>query len=241
MRIYVVILGVFLLLFTLLLGGCNMFSKQTASAKTDNKYIILVGASVGQGWQLSGLSARKNIENYTFESIAVWQFDKTEAINEVLIRPRRKFRLSLSYFKGYFKPSPVRPDLIIIKECAAYFPGDFEVYKELTIKWINQIRAAKIDVMLATVAPVTKERAQKQKGKIEGINEYNAWLRTYAQHESILLLDLAATLRSEAETGYLREDLTSGDGLHLNNQAYALLDNLLFETCLSNSNLERVK
>lgn len=241
MRIYVVISGVFLLLFTLLPEGCNMFNKQLASAKTDKKHVLLVGASVGQGWQLSGLPARKNIENYTFESVAAWQFDKTDAVDEILIRPRRKFRLSRSYFKGFFKPSPVRPDLVIIKECAAYFPGDFEVYKGLTIKWINQIRAAKIDVMLATVAPVTKEREQKQKGKIEGINKYNEWLRTYAQQEGIPLLDIAATLRSDAERGYLREGLTSGDGLHLNSQAYALLDNLLFETCLSNSNLEQVK
>lgn len=238
---HTVISGVFLLLFTLLSEGCNIFKQQAASAKTDKKHVILVGASVGQEWNLSKLPMRKKIDNFSFESIAVWQFDKTDAIDEVIMRPIRKFRISLSYFKGFFKPSPVLPDLIIIKECAAYFPGDFEVYKGLTIKWINQIKAAKIDVMIATVAPVTKERAQKQKGKIEGINEYNAWLRTYAQQEGIPLLDIAATLITDTETGYLREDLTSGDGLHLNSKAYAILDSLLFETRLANSDKKRVK
>lgn len=209
-------------------AGGNAAGEESMAKKTR---IILIGASVGQDWKLQEFTGRTKTEGFVFESVAAWQYDKTEAIEEVLMRPRRKFHPTKSYLKGFFKPSPAPVDVIILKECAAYFPGDMTRYKELMKKWVGMIRDARKEVMLATVAPVTGTRAAKQKGKIEAIREYNDWIRQYAKDENITLLDLEATLRKDPETRLLRDDLTSGDGLHLNAKAYGILDALLKDAC----------
>lgn len=193
----------------------------------DKKRIVLLGASVGKAWDLPSFPNRMKNDHYRFETVTAYQYDKTEALEEILMRPQRKFRLTRTYVQGFFKPSPPLPDTIILKECAAYFPGDLELYKELMKKWVTRIRDAKIQVILVTVVPVTQEHAEKKKGRIEAIREFNHWIREYAQTEKIPFLDLEAALRRDADTRFLKDDLTDGDGLHLNKKAYDLLDPLL--------------
>ena len=48
-------------------------------------------------------------------------------------------------------------------------------------EWVKRIKGAKIDVWVATAVPVTTARAEKTKGKIEGIREFNDWIREYAK------------------------------------------------------------
>jgi len=193
--------------------------------------VMLVGASVGQDWKLQELNERLPNPGYVFESVAVWQYDKTEALEEVLMRPKRKFHPTKTYLKGFFRPSPQPVDIVILKECAAYFPGDLALYKELMKKWVSMVRAAGKEVMIATVAPVTETRAAKQEGKIESILAFNDWARQYAAEQDITLLDLEAALRKGPETRFLKDELTSGDGTHLNRKAYDILDVLLKDTC----------
>ena len=215
------------------LTNCNMVeSKGTKEQEMANKKrILLLGASVGQTWNLKEFPQRSKNDNYIFESVAAWQYDKTEALEEILMRPKRKFRLTKNYIRGFFEPAPQMPDIIIIKECSAYFPGDLKQYKELMEKWVKRIKDANIEVWLATVVPVTTARADKTKGKIEGIREFNDWLREYARYESITLLDLEAALRKDAEARFLKDEFTSGDGTHLNKEAYDILDKVLLDTC----------
>ena len=223
---FLVLMGLFLL------SSCNA-SDNTIKGKsmTNKKRILLLGASVGRAWNLKEFPERIKNDNYTFESVAVWQYDKTEALDEILMRPKRKFRFTKSYIKGFFEPVPQLPDIIIIKECSAYFPGDLKQYKELMEKWVKRIKDAKIEVWLATAVPVTETRAGKQAGKIEGIRAFNDWLREYAKQENITLLDLEAALRKDAEARFLKDEFTSGDGTHLNKEAYDILDNVLLNTC----------
>ena len=227
-----------LLIAAIFVIGCNMSNDNAKKGQImgNKKRIILLGASVGKAWNLKEFPLRMKPDQYEFESIAFYEYDKTEALEEILIRPKRKFRLTKSYIKGFFAPSPQRPDVIIIKECAAYFPGDFITYTELMKKWAKRIRNANIEVVLATVVPVTPERNEKRKGQMESIREFNDWIREYAKEENIALLDLEAALRRDETGRFLREDLTSGDGLHLNTKAYDILDTLLRETLLRYSN-----
>jgi len=212
--------------------NANAASGNAKGEKMDKKLrIILVGASVGQDWKLQEFNKRMNTDDYVFESIAAWQYDKTEALEEVLMRPKRKFRPTKSYLKGFFEPSPIPVDIVILKECAAYFPGDTVQYKELMKKWVKMVRAAGKEVMLATVAPVTETRAAKQKGKIESIREFNDWIRQYAKDENITVIDLEAALRKDPQTRFLKDELTIGDGTHLNKKAYDILDVLLRDSC----------
>lgn len=195
----------------------------------NKKRIFLMGASVGKEWNLSKYPERMKTDQVFFESAAVYQYDKSEALEELLIRPKRRFHLTRTYLKGFFKPAPQLPDTIIIKECAAYFPGDLGQYKDLLKVWVKMIRDKKIEAVLATVVPVTREQAEKEPEKIGAIRKYNDWIREYANKENLLLLDLEYVVRTDDNNRFLKEEYSSGDGLHLNQKAYDMLDRLIQE------------
>jgi len=211
----------------LTMGVAFMINTTNATDNSNKKKITLIGASVGKEWELPQFPVREKLDGYEVESIAAYQYDKTEALQEVLMRPKRKFRLTRSYLTGFFKPAPQLPEVIILKECAAYIPGDLDSYQNLVKSWVGQIRGAQIGVVLSTVVPVTKKHAGTHPGRLEQILAYNDWVREYAGQERIQLLDLEAAVRTNDTERLLDEALTSGDGLHLNRAAYARLDRLL--------------
>jgi len=197
--------------------------------------VILLGASIGQEWNLPELPKRMNERRYTFEALQAWEYDKSEIVEETLMRPARKFRVTQSYLSGFFRPSPQPADMIILKECSSYFPSDMHRNKELMQRWVQEVKQKNIPVMLATVVPVTRERAQRGPGKQEGIREFNDWLRAYAQQQGLPVLDLEQALRTDNKERYLRDELTSGDGSHLNRKAYDILDKLLIDSISTQS------
>lgn len=203
------------------------FSEDMAASKT--RKILLLGASVGKAWNLTEWPGRVKNKKYSFESMAIYDFDKSQALEEILMRPKRKFRLTRTYLKGIFEAPLQKPDFIIIKECAGYFPGNFERYKELVKGWVLQCRAAGIKAIVTTVVPVTLEHAKTKPGRLEGIIAYNDWVKVYTKEIGIGCLDLETPLRVSEENRGLREDLTIGDGLHLNTMAYNILDKALLE------------
>lgn len=189
--------------------------------------ILLLGASVGNAWNLPEWPERMNSDKYAFEMIAYYEFDKSNAFEEIIMRPKRKFHLTRTYLRSLFKQAPQKPEIIIIKECAAYFPGDLDTYKTLIDKWVKRCLSVGIKPVLATVVPVTEEHAQRKPGRLEGILNYNDWIRSYAHQQNIGLLDLEANVRISDENRSLRPEFTKGDGLHLNRNAYDILDKLL--------------
>lgn len=193
-------------------------------------HVVLVGASIGQDWRLAGWPERALMPGFTAESVAAWQFDKAEAINELLMRPARKFRVTRTYLKSLFQPPPPKASIVILKECSSYFPGDLPAYRDSLRRWAEQIQASGARLVLATVVPVTRTRAARDAGKQESLVEFNRWIREFARQEGIALLDLEAALRVGDGNSYLRDDFTSGDGSHLNAAAYAVLDKTLSAT-----------
>ena len=138
-----------------------------------------------------------------------------------------------------------RPDVIILKECAVYFPGDLEKYKGLMKEWIADCRQAGVIPIPTTVVPVVRESGIVTLGKdliksiigrpisgkrLEEILQYNDWIKTYAINEKLKVLDLEAVVRISREDRSLRLDLHSGDGIHLNAAGYALLDKIVIPT-----------
>jgi GDSL-like Lipase/Acylhydrolase family len=200
-----------------------------------NVHLVLVGASIGQAWNLPGWPDRTKSTGVTAEAVAAWQFDKTEAVDEVLMRPARKFRPTRSYFRSLLQPPPQNPDIVVLKECSSYFPGNLRRYQSSVRSWTERLRARGVQVVVATVVPVTKARAGRDFGKQEAIVAYNRWLRQYALEQRLVLLDLETALRSDDSAGYLREEFAAADGSHLNARAYALLDQTLKATlCAAN-------
>jgi len=197
---------------------------------TKKKHVVLLGASVGHAWNIEGLPDRlAAARGYRFEYVGEYAFDKTEALRKILQRKEN------------------RPDAILIKECAAYFPGDLRRYQELLKEWVKECRKAKVIPIPTTVVPVisTKNKPMKDRLKdfiktllgrpttatqLEGIFQYNDWVREYAAQEGLTVLDLEAPLRTSQDDRSLRVDLHSGDGLHLNSTAYEILDTIVVPT-----------
>lgn len=198
-----------------------------APAASGRRHVVLLGASIGQGWKLSEWPARTRVTGVSAEALAAWQFDKSELLAEVLARPHLRFRPTRSFLRSLWSPPP-RADVIILKECSAYFPGDLPAYQRQVQRWVEEIRARNIVAVLATVVPITRARAAREPDKQRALMAFNDWVRGYARRSGIPLLDLAAALET-AGSGYLRDELAQSDGSHLNAQAYRILDRLLLE------------
>ena len=181
--------------------------------------IVLIGASIARGWQLDAFAARSGRSDVVLEYVGEYGFDKSKSLAAVLAR------------------GGDRPDVVILKECGAYFPGDQPAYEAMLRRWVDTLRAAGIAPVLATVAPVAepqgvlahlkefvKIRILRREDQNEAIARYNAWLRGYAAEQKLAVLDLEAAL-SAAEGGpRLDPRYDGGDGLHLNDAAYPVLD-----------------
>lgn len=201
-----------------------------SSAKPQRK-IVLIGASVGRAWDLPGLPDRHRVEGYAFSYIGHGGFDKSAPLAQVLYGPEG------------------RPDAVILKECAAYFPGDLAVFKQMMTSWIDQCLEAGVVPIPATVVPVTRSHSFKKFGidivklrnpfrqgipfqykRQKQILEYNDWIRSYGQAKGLAVLDLEKAVRKSDRNRFLAGRLAKVDGLHLNRKAYLVLDPIVAPT-----------
>ena len=207
-------------------------------ARSGRTHLVLIGASIGQSWHLAGWPLRAHVPGFSAESLAQWQFDKTESVDAVLLRPQMKFTLSRAWLRSFVRP-PQKPGIVILKECSSYFPGPLAAYETRTSQWVGRLRERGIRLILATVVPVTRARAAANPRKQESLLEFNRWLRQYARGQDLAVLDLEAALREESPAAYLRQDFAAPDGSHLNAAAYQHLDQVLLETlCSENVTVE---
>lgn len=159
-----------------------------------NDYYALVGASVGKSWNIGQLPERLNLKKgIVFGNRTVYQFDKTEVVNDLVNLP--------------FSVSGV-----ILKECSAYFPRDLETSKKQLISWINKLQQNGIRPILATTVPVTDGRASKEPEKQESLLLFNDFIRQYVTQNNIGLLDLEKALRISNTDRHLRDDYAREDG-----------------------------
>lgn len=193
-------------------------------------HILLIGASIGQDWRLAEWPTRTGNSGYTAESLAVWEFDKSPAVVEALMRPRRPFRLTRTWFKGLFAPAPAVPDIVILKECSSYFPRELGSAEAAFAGWAKELRTRGKTIVLATVVPVTATRSARDPGKQQSLRRFNEWVRRHASEQGYAVLDLEAAMRDDSAEGYMRDAYTSGDGSHLNAAAYHVLDETLTRT-----------
>jgi len=194
------------------------------------KLVVLLGASIGRAWNVPQLPERLATSEYIFEYQGS-SFDKTNKLRMVLNREDN------------------RPDAVIIKECAAYFPGDLDHYKTKMKEWIAECQEKGVIPIPATVVPVTRLHSYKvfagyllkgrnplkfgcpfKPNRNNYICEFNDWIREYCESHGLVYLDLEISLCYRIKNRYLREDLARLDGLHINSKAYGILDQTLIQT-----------
>lgn len=212
----------------------NMVDATFAHAGGDGmKKTILVGASIGEGWQFQDLPSRIGLKGQQFLFYSHYGSDKSNVLQKVVLG--------------------TSPDTVILKLCAAYFRvfnGDtkkdrFDSFKANIGEWVAFLKNNDVEPMLATVVPITKELPFKYKVRhfikkyilfrdipdldrgqtLEQINGFNEWLRNYANQHGLRVLDLEKAVRVSDEVRVLRFELST-DGLHLNSDGYKELDKL---------------
>jgi hypothetical protein len=220
--------GILILLSFLLL--CSFGFSGKAKENTYPKRVVLLGASIGRVWNIPQLPDRLGLSDYVFEYQGS-SFDKTDKLKMALYGEDKK------------------PDGVIIKECAAYFPGDMEHYKSKMKEWIAECQENDVIPIPSTVVPVTRLHSYKVfagyllKGRNplqygspfkphrnNSICEFNDWIRDFCETNGLVYLDLEASLRYSGKNRFLREDLARLDGLHINSKAYGILDQTLIQT-----------
>jgi len=226
-----------------LLAFLSISCKEEKTIMTENnqakKHVLLLGASVGEAWDFPNLPVRANNSNYKFEFIAKFEPDKSDILNQAIQRKGDK------------------PDVVIIKQCAAYIrtdvdtydPKHVEGYKQLAQKWVGQLREKKIVPIMATIVPISEEIPTWNKFKrlvkkyifrkkiqpfypnigLKGISDYNDWVKAYSEKNGLTILDLEAPLHISNTNRFLKPELTT-DGLHINKKAYQKLDQIVFPT-----------
>lgn len=199
--------------------------------KKTKRRIVLLGASIGKSWSIPSLSGRIKNNRYIFEYIHGGGFDKSKKLRETISHGENK------------------PDAIFLKQCAAYFPSDLKLYKNLMKQWIKECLESGIIPIPTTVVPVTRLHSFKQflidilrrrnpfrfgnlfkNWRNKAILEFNDWIRKYCINKRLSILDLEAALRYSEKNRYLREDLAKLDGLHINEKAYKILDKIVIPT-----------
>ena len=234
MKTLILLMGLIIPLLYSVQNKSAEIEKPAAPELSDNKgkkLIILLGASIGRAWNISGLPERIGNHDYIFEYVDGGGFDKSMKLKEILTRRENK------------------PDAIFLKECAAYFPGDFDKYKSLMKQWINDCNNADVIPIPTTVVPVTKLHSLKKFGidilklrnpfklgnpfknkRQKAILEYNDWIRIYCADNGLTLLDLEQAVHKSEKNRYLKSGLAKIDGLHLNKKGYKTLDKIVMPT-----------
>jgi len=200
-----------------------------SEALSEKRDVVLLGASIGFYWKFEDLPKRMGMEGYTFEYIGEDGFDKSKTLQKILSRPNR-------------------PDAIFLKQCAAYFPGDLVQYQALMKTYVQECLKAGIVPILVTVAPVREPGIFKLQywknivkkiiypsrptveARLRDLTAYNDWLKKYSLEQNLEIVDLEKALRISDTDRRLRADFDGGDGLHLNSNAYAKLDQIVMPT-----------
>ena len=219
------------IILAVLVLACGFSADLKGELEMEKKNVVLLGASVGREWNISSLPERMNNQDYNFEYVGFSGFDKSDALEEIISRDEGK------------------PDIVILKECAAYFPGDFGHYKNLMEEWVTLCRKESIVPVPTTIVPVTRLHALKKfmidivKGRNplkqgnplehkrnQSILAYNDWIKGFAEEQGLALLDLEAVVRYGETNRFLKENLAKVDGLHVNSTAYESLDKIVIPT-----------
>jgi len=233
------VLDKFILIILLAFLSISCKEEKTIMAENNQpkKHVLLLGASVGEAWDFPNLSVRTDNSSYKFEFIAKYEPDKSDILNQAIQRTENK------------------PDVVIIKQCAAYIRADVDTYdpkhvegyKQLAQKWVGQLSEKKIVPIIATIVPISEEIPTWNKFKrlvkkyifrkkirpfypnirLKGISDYNDWVKAYSEKNGLTFLDLEAPLHISDTNRFLKPELTT-DGLHINKNAYQKLDHIVF-------------
>ncbi len=184
-----------------------------------NTNILYIEASTVNRWKIKEWPERLGVKDVTIDFKGVYDFDKTEVLMQSV------------------QNSDPKPDYVILQECSVYFPGQIDEYKQKLESWVNTLNENDIVPVIATTVPpakstnfidkvkaAIKEYILQRPSQLDQVAEFNDWLRSYSEKNSVHLIDLEKELRISEESRYMNPIYDSGDNIHLNKSAYQKLD-----------------
>jgi len=167
---------------------------------------VFVGASITEAWDFNHY-----FSGYDFKKVIHYDWKKSDVWDEIENHD---------------------PDIVVVKECAAYFYTDGntplnEYYTEME-NMVALIKGAGSVPVLATTIPVDVGQGDCTKAQLDDIIEFNNWVRNYCSNHSITCMDYYEQIADN--DGELPTDCHDGDGLHPNSHGYDILSQIVIPT-----------
>jgi hypothetical protein len=171
-----------------------------------NESVVFLGASITEGFNLPG-----RFPGYNFHIVCEYSEDKSPVYGECM-----------SY----------DPEIIVIKECGAYFWHDaygFDIVQGFMIDAMEYFDGQGVIVVPATTLPIdVGTDVYNTVIRRDNIINYNNWLRGYASDNGYTVMEYFNTIADG--DGELPPEYHTGDGLHPNNAGYDVLEPIVIPT-----------
>lgn len=171
--------------------------------------VVFVGASITENWDFD-----RYFPGYDFSKVIHFDWDKTQAWDSV---------------------REARPDIVVVKECAAYFYAEggtpLAEFENSIREMVERIRESGALPVLCTTIPVDVGHGGCSQAQLDDLRAFNGWLRGYCSDRNIALLDYEQRIADSQ--GQLPGACHDGDGLHPNSAGYDLLSPMVIPTLQS--------
>lgn len=197
-------------LITMLVCSCANDSTSPSSTNLTDQRVVFVGASITEAWDFGAY-----FPGYDFQKVICFDWDKTQVWPQVVA---------------------LSPDIVVIKECGAYFYTDggtpLDEFQNCMMQMVANTRNIGAVPVLATTLPIDVGQGGCTQAQLNDIITFNNWVRNYCTSNSITCMDYYTQI--EDGDGQLPSNYHDGDGLHPNGAGYDALSPLVIPT-LENS------
>jgi hypothetical protein len=187
---------------------CSCANDSTSPQSTDlrDQRVVFVGASITEAWDFTAY-----FPGYDFRKVIYFDWDKTQVWAQVAAQS---------------------PDIVLVKECGAYFYTDggtpLNEYENCMIQMVANSRSLGAVPVLATTLPIDVGYGGCTQAQLNDIITFNDWVRSYCQTNGITCMDYYTQI-ADSE-GQLPTNYHDGDGLHPNNAGYEALSPIVIPT-----------
>lgn len=199
-----------LLLSLALLAAVSQCKKADVSAPNEDPAknlrdltVVFVGASITENWDFGRYFA-----GYDFQKVIHYDWDKTQVWDQV---------------------QALHPDIVLVKECAAYFYGEggtpLGEYESSIRSMVEHIRGLGAIPILCTTIPVDVGHGGCTQAQLDDLRAFNDRLRNNGAGQGVAVLDYYQRI-ADAQ-GQLPSACHDGDGLHPNAAGYDILSPLV--------------
>jgi hypothetical protein len=194
------------LIMGIVLCSCANDSTSPNSTNLTDQRVVFVGASITDGWDFAAY-----FPGYDFQKVIYYDWDKTQVWSQV---------------------AALNPDIVVVKECAAYFYVDGGTplgdYENCMIQMVANTRAMSAVPVLATTLPIDVGQGGCTQPQLNDIITFNAWVRNYCSNSGITCMDYYNQISDD--DCQLPPSYHDGDGLHPNGAGYDALSPIVIPT-----------